>query len=714
MTTALAGAIEMAAAGFPVFPLKPGTKDGFLSPSWKAQATTDPGRIQALAAKHPGCNWGARCSGHMVLDVDVTNGKQGEASLLVVDLEHGLPVTRTHRSARGGLHMFLRMPAGLEASNRSAPLGDGIDVRGSGGFVLCPGSTFDGHPYTVESAAPVAEAPASLVALLRAPDAAKGREVPPEHMDHPAAIAGALDWLQRRPVASEGERGSSVYRAAARLRDWGLSHDVALELIGDHYAPNMDPPADTAFCRHEVRSAYTYAQNTAGAKSVTVDFDDVSALAEELAPAADAPPIAKGEQLRWPVLDEDKKPVHKAHANIRAFLHHVGAKLSRDAFASRDNIYGFDTLDGPLGDDALRALHVKAFSMGLRPPKEHFIDTLKEFARRQQHHPVREYLAGLQWDGTPRVASWLSRYLGAEESPLTSEFGRLWLTAAVRRVRDPGCKFDTMLVLEGAQGAGKSTALKILAGQWFEESMRLSAEPKETIEQTSGKWVIEIPELSGMASREAEHVKALLSRTHDTARLAYAREPVTIPRQFVLAGTTNDSHYLRDTTGNRRFWPVKVGAVDLEALAADRDQLWAEAAAIEARGEPLTLPTHLWALAAQVQAEREAPDAFRDVLEPVFSDGRGYVLIDEVWHQFGWSKAAGRLPGHGDVKAVGAVMRRLGWERSRRRHMGRLVSVYERWPDGSNTSPPHFAPNAPGLSLVSDNDAANAAAELLN
>lgn len=685
--TALAGALEMAALGFPVFPMKAGTKDGFLAKSWKAQATTDAGRIQGLAAEHPGCNWGARCTGHMVIDVDVADGAAGETSWMVLDTYHEIPVTRAHRSARGGRHVFLRMPAKTEATNRDKPCGDGINIRGNGGYVVCPGSTFDGLPYTVETAAPVAPAPASLVELLKAPEAAKGAAVPEEYQDHPADIAAAVDWLQRREVARKGERGSSVYKAAARLRDWGLSEESALELIGTVYAPNMDPPADVNFCRHEVGSAFRYAQNSAGVRSVAVDFDDVSELAAELAPPADAAPVARGEQLRWPVTDEDGKPLSKELRNIKVFLHHVGAIVWRDEFTNRDRIDGFDTFSGFFSGDAERALRMKAFELGLRPPKDHFADAVKEFARRAARHPVREYLDALKWDGVPRVEGWLSRYLGAEDTPLHREFGRLWLTAAVRRVRQPGCKFDNMLVLEGTQGAGKSTALKILAGAWFEESMTLDAEPKELIEQTSGKWIIEIAELSGMAAREVEHVKTLITRTEDTARLAYAPEPVTVPRQFILAGTTNDNRYLRDTTGNRRFWPVKVGTVEFSLLTADRDQLWAEAAAIEARGGPLSLARDLWAVATSAQEEREAPNPILDVLRFAIGDRGGFVSSWEAWRLAGVGDE-GRPAKQGDARAVAGAMRKLGFEDAPRRKVnGKPATGFVRW-DGEAKSAP--------------------------
>lgn len=692
---ALAGALEMAALGFPVFPLKPGTKDRFLAKSWKAQATTEEGRIRALAAEHPGCNWAARCTGHLVIDVDVADGASGEASYLLLDVEHGLPVTRVHRSARGGRHVFLKMPAGAEATNRDKPCGEGINIRGNGGFVVCPGSTFDGRPYTVEHRAPIAPAPESLVTLLRAPEAAKGGPVADEYMDHPAAIAGAVDWLQRREVARKGERGSSVYKAAARLRDWGLSEEVTLELIGAVYAPNMDPPADVNFCRHEVGSAFRYAQNTAGVRSVAVDFDDVSELAAELAPPADAAPIARGEELRWPVTDEDGKPIHKAHANIKAFLHYVGVHVYRDTFSSRDMLGGLRS--GPFSDDALVFLHQRAFALGLSVPKEHFRDALKMFAQQSERHPVREYLDALKWDGVPRVEGWLTRYLGAEDTPLHRGFGRLWLVAAVRRVRQPGCKFDNMLVLEGAQGAGKSTALKIIAGEWFEESMTLAAEPKEVIEQTRGKWIVEFAELSGIRKREVEHVKTLITRTSDSARLAYKEFEVTVPRQFILAATTNDEEYLQDPSGHRRFWPVKVGTVDLPELKTDRDQLLAEAAAIEAEGGPLSLARDLWAAAAVVQTDREVADPLEDKANRLFGSGWGYVPNEEISNLLGFQN-----PTSADHRRVCNVMRKVeGWRRAR--IDGRRVHC--RWPEHKGKPPRFEVGRANHLTLVHDSDA---------
>src|SRR5262245_16675409 len=169
--------------------------------------------------------------------------------------------------------------------------------------------------------------------------------------------------------------------------------------------------------------------------------------------------------------------------------------------------------------------------------------------------------------------------------------GRKALIAGVRRIRKPGCKFDTALVFEGKQGTSKSKLVRILASEpWFSDNLPVGADAKLIIEQTAGVWIVELAELSGMRRSEVEAVKTMLSRQSDRARPSYGRHAVDRHRQFIFIGTINETRYLKDTTGNRRFWPVKTGELDYIGLARDRDQLWAEAAYWEEKGEPLELP----------------------------------------------------------------------------------------------------------------------------
>jgi predicted P-loop ATPase len=237
------------------------------------------------------------------------------------------------------------------------------------------------------------------------------------------------------------------------------------------------------------------------------------------------------------------------------------------------------------------------------------------------------------------------------------------LVAAVRRVRQPGCKFDEMLVMEQEQqGTNKSSALAIMAvrSEWFDDNLPLTADSKRVIEVMQGRWILESSELSGMGKAEIEHLKAFLSRRYDRARPAYGRLPVERARQCIIVGTTNKSEYLRDTTGNRRFWPVRIKAFDLEALRRDRDQLWAEATAREAKGEKIRLAPELWPAAEQEQQQRLADDPYVAVLAKHLGYLQGKIRAVDVWDILDLRGA--QLTQTAYARAAEA-MKRIGWTR---------------------------------------------------
>lgn len=281
-------------------------------------------------------------------------------------------------------------------------------------------------------------------------------------------------------------------------------------------------------------------------------------------------------------------------------------------------------------------------------------------AAERSFHPVRDYLSDLVWDRTARIGQWLSYYLGAENSEYYSAIGRMFLVAMVARIFEPGCKADYMMVLEGPQGARKSTACSIIAGKWFSDSLPDVLSDKEVAQHIRGKWLIEVAELSATSRAEAEALKAFVSRPVERYRPAYGRKEVIEPRQCVFIGTTNKSTYLRDETGGRRFWPVKVGAIDTDALAHDRDQLFAEAVALYHSG------TRWWPDDAferehikPEQEQRFEADAWQETIASHLG-GRCRVTVSEIARD-ALSIETGKI-GTAEQRRIAVALTALGWK----------------------------------------------------
>ncbi|SDT85796.1 virulence-associated E family protein [Schaalia radingae] len=236
-------------------------------------------------------------------------------------------------------------------------------------------------------------------------------------------------------------------------------------------------------------------------------------------------------------------------------------------------------------------------------------DALIAVATSRAYHPVRDYLTGLpEWDHTPRLDTLLIKYLGAEDTVYVREATRKTLVAAVARVLHPGTKFDNVLILNGPQGIGKSYIFNRLGGKFFSDSLTISdMRDKTGAEKTRDAWILELGELAGMRKMDAETVKSFITRTHDKYRPAYGRNVETHARECIIVGTTNNEDgFLRDVTGNRRFWPVMVTGETTrkpwDLTGSEIGQVWAEAAYYCAQGEKLYLTGEAARLAGKAQA----------------------------------------------------------------------------------------------------------------
>ena len=253
----------------------------------------------------------------------------------------------------------------------------------------------------------------------------------------------------------------------------------------------------------------------------------------------------------WPEMDKNGAKA-RSQLNIEYFLEQREISLSFNEL-SHEAILKRRGSSKPIEEAAFNALFLEADRLGLQAQDGYFLRVIENIARRNSFHPLRSYLSRAQkeWDGTDRLNEWLHAYAGAENTALNQAFGRKHLIAAVRRIRQSGVKYDTMLTMEGYQGAGKSSLIQALSPEphYFTDSLVIGSDDKKVIELTAGKWLVEFAELDGMTKKEAGTIKHFISRQKDCARLSYARGYASErPRQFVLFGTCNESQYLRDPT----------------------------------------------------------------------------------------------------------------------------------------------------------------------
>lgn len=400
-------------------------------------------------------------------------------------------------------------------------------------------------------------------------------------------------------------------------------------------------------------------------------------------------------QLRYP-----KGAVERGEDGTRSYLKPPHATLSNlEIIIGQDPAFypflGYNeftsqvTWNGqPLTDATETAINLQVQALyDLHMSTERVREMVAYIAAQHPYHPVREWLRGLTWDGVPRLDSMLHVYADAADSKLHAAMGRRFMLGAVARIMRPGCQLDTTLILVGAQGVRKSSLFRALVEDptWFSDTT-IDLRTKDVYQQLQGVWLYEVAELAALRGRDAESTKAFLTSRCDRYRPPYGRNVVRWDRQVAFVGTTNEAEFLDDKTGARRFWPVKVGAPDVEAITRDRAQLWAEAVEAFDAGDPWWLLPDEEAALVESQQTYQRADSWADMIaEWMAANGRqGATVRDLLTNALGLEASHHT---HAAAMRVGSILAGSGYVK-RRGHPDSSGHRPWLWVDASSTVEP--------------------------
>lgn len=311
--------------------------------------------------------------------------------------------------------------------------------------------------------------------------------------------------------------------------------------------------------------------------------------------------------------------------------------------------------------------------MGVPVSRELTYSAVLTVSQDRHYNPLEQALNAEKWDGVPRLDTWLIDHLGGEETAITRAFSRKWLVAAYTRVLNPGRYFDSCLILEGPQGIGKTTALKFLATKesYYTKLTTGDLHDRDSLYKLAGKIIVEFDELSALYSAKGtESVKSFLTQHTDEYRRPYEREMIATPRTCVFAGTTNDSEYLVDPTGNRRFWLVKVSKrADLAAFERVVPQLWAEAGEAYRAGEGYQLTEDQSVVSEELTRDKITIDPWEEILV-----NDGYDLEGKTYPEV--MKFLTPNTDKASAYRVGKIARKLGYGNKQKKIDGKNRRVF--------------------------------------
>ena len=625
-------------AGYELIPLR-GREKAPRDPRW----TTHPYKNEdQVAHMEAGNNVGVRLRAtDLVVDVDPRNFEDawdGVDPFSELVLRLGLDPTEWPRveTGGGGAHYYMTKPGDVPVRD-SLPDFPGVEFKTLGRQVVAPGSV---HPETERTYTWAANAedlwcapacPEALLEAIRRQSArASGAEAGVHTAEELAAMLEALDpedfrehddWLTLMQACHHATSGAG----REEFIGWSTGDPEYADHAGiigrrwDSLRAETDGPAVTHRTLHKLLMD-AGAEDAIPRAPAEEDFEIV--LAEDL-PAGtvmDVPSVlSRGLKVGRNSVAPDTI-ANAIIAVVRSPLMPAYDELKQQVVFKAGQLPWDEEYGRTLDDNTVRLVRhyliAKHQGNDYQPSKENVWEAVTTLAYEHKFNPVLRYLDGLEWDGVPRVERLFPGYFGVADSDFARAVSRCFMVAAVRRQRRPGCKFDTMPVLRGPQGGGKSTGVRHLFGDdWFSDAETGDLKGKDAALTLQGVWAQEFAELDGMRRTDVDTLKAFCSRAVDRVRPPYGRSVLELPRRCVFVGTANEGGYLKDGTGNRRFWPLEVpGRVDLAAILRDRDQLWAEADRLERDGAGTVLDEALWGDAAERQASETSDDPWADVL----------------------------------------------------------------------------------------------------
>lgn len=685
-TLPLEAALQLGAAGFRVVWCAPQTKVPVMR-GWPKAATSDAielrdqfARLRADAPPNVGVALGD-CELGFVVAIDIDDAER----FAQLEAEHGaLPPTLRGYSPRGARCFFLAPDDIAPRLKNVTGIGGsaGVDFKAKGGQVLvCPSVHPDAGPngerqhysWDAELLPLATLPPAWALALLPAAKAPQwAAAFTPSSMKADAGERRRAEKYLEKAVRAEayqvaacgaGLRNTTLHTSLCRLLP--LAHGLSLMAGHAHVVGELARAARSAGLPDReiaatVASAERWLRESGAVRLLPHRPAQVESSYSDSGSEPAEPPHAATDPDA-PELIEDRGAPARIAENVARMLRIYPRGLPRyDEFSDRalwpDGLV--------VTDSDVLALQAWLFdqpeSTRVRASPEVAQAGVMTAAMERKFHPVRDYLRGLTWDGRRRMDRLFADYFGAMQSDYVRDASRCFLIGAVARVMAPGCKLDTMVVLEGKQGGGKSTAISVLGGDWFADSPIPDKQP-DCYQVLRGGWLYELAELASLRGRDVERIKAFITSRSDRYRPSYGRNPVDVPRQTVFIGTTNASAYLSDDTGNRRYHPIACGAIDLEALRRDRDQLWAEAMAAHAAGAPW----HLVGASAEAQATvteyRRHQDPWEGYVAAIPA-ATAALTIGEMLCELGVEP--GRQTRTDEMRLSG-VLQRAGWSKRR-------------------------------------------------